>query len=287
MTVRQIIGVMGKGVLEAGTASITADDLGFTRGDGVFDATRVVTDDQGVSRVDNLDRHLDRFNRSLAGLDGPELDRDAWVQLIAESVDAWRLPGEAILKIMWSRGQESNPSAPTQVLTITELDPTSLAKRDGIKVALLGRGTASDAYRDAPWLLGGVKTLSYGVNVAVKREANRRGADEVLLVSSDGWAMEGPNASLIVLRDGTLWTTPVEGTGILRSITQELIWEHAATDGVPTRTELMRPEQVFQADAAWLASSVRGTAPITRLDDVDLPVSDEWTQRLRGWIGFA
>lgn len=286
MSVQQIIAVLGQGVLEAGTPVITADDLGFTRGDGVFDATRVVTDSSGNSSIDNLELHLDRFARSLAGMDAPELDRDGWRQLIEQAVAAWDVPGEAICKIMWSRGQESAPSAPTQLLTITALDQAAIDKRQGVKVAMLGRGTASDAYTDARWLLGGVKTLSYGVNVAVKREAARRGADEVLLISSDDYAMEGPNAALIVLRGDELWTTPTQGTGILRSITQELIWQRASAEGVPTRTELMRPADVLTADAAWLASSVRGTAPITRLDDTELPLRPDWTQRLRGWIGF-
>ncbi len=287
MSVQQIVAVMGRGVLTGGSDVITADDLGFTRGDGVFDATRVVTAEDGSSTIDNLDAHLDRFTRSLAGLDVHELDRVGWQQLIGQAVAAWQVPGEAILKIMWSRGQESSPSEPTQLLTITALDQAAIDKREGIKVALLGRGTASDAYRDAPWLLGGVKTLAYAVNVAVKREAARRGDDEVLLVSSDGYAMEGPNAALIVLKDGELWTTPTDGTGILASITQDLIWQGAAAEQVPTHIELMRPAHVLDADAAWLASSVRGTAPITRLDGKDLPTSAEWTQRLRRWIGFA
>ncbi|NYL03856.1 aminodeoxychorismate lyase, partial [Salmonella enterica subsp. enterica serovar Typhimurium] len=79
---------------------LTADDLGLTRGDGVFDATRVVTADDGTSRIDNLSAHLSRFARSIAGVNGAAPDLEAWTALINELVTAWRRPGEAVLKVM-------------------------------------------------------------------------------------------------------------------------------------------------------------------------------------------
>ncbi|CAI9404079.1 aminotransferase class IV [Aestuariimicrobium sp. T2.26MG-19.2B] len=297
----QLVGVVGRGLLapdspharEPKTAPgqvISVDDLGFTRGDGVFDATRVVTADDGSSSVDHLDRHLARFARSVAGMDGDPLDEGPWRELIGQAVEAWTTPGEAVLKIMWTRGLESSTSEPTQVLTITPLSEGAIRLREGIAVALMSRGTSSDAYRDARWLLGGVKTLSYGINMAVKREAARRGCDEVLLTSTDGWVMEGPNASLVTLHlDGgrpVLRSTPVEGTGILRSITQEVLFERAASEGVATELVLQTPEEVKRADAAWYLSSVRGAARVTRFDEHPVAGSDEWTARIRGWISF-
>lgn len=288
--ITQLTAVLGRGIIEADTQVITADDLGFTRGDGVFDATRVVTADDGSSTVDHIAAHLARFARSIAGMDGDPVDEQAWRSLIAEAVEAWATPGQAILKIMWTRGQESSSAQPTEVLTITSLSDNALRLREGIGVAMLGRGSASDAYRDAPWLLGGVKSLSYGVNVAVKREAARRGLDEVLLISSDGFVMEGPNASLITLHDAdgspVLRSTPVEGTGILASITQDLAFRGAAAEGVATELRLQTPDEARAADAAWFVSSVRGAAPVTRFDDQKMPLRPDWTARIRGWIGF-
>lgn len=295
----QLVGMIGRGIVsgatpphtEPGAEVITVDDLGFTRGDGVFDATRVVTDESGHSTVDHLDRHLQRFARSIAGMDGAPLNEASWRALIAEAVEAWTIPGEAILKIMWTRGQESSSSETTQALTITALSEGALQLREGIAVTLLSRGSASDAYRDARWLLGGVKTLSYGMNMAVKREAARRGCDEVLLTSTDGYVLEGPNAALITLHgaDGdspVLRSTPLEGTGVLWSITQTVAFERAAAEGITTELVLQTPDEVAAADAAWFVSSVRGAAPVTRFDDRQMPIDQDWTNRIRGWIGF-
>ncbi len=54
---------------------------------------------------------------------------------------------------------------------------------------MLDRGYRHDAERTSPWLLAGAKTLSYAVNRAMLREAARRGADDAIFVSSDGYVL--------------------------------------------------------------------------------------------------
>ncbi|MEL4356305.1 MULTISPECIES: aminodeoxychorismate lyase [unclassified Luteococcus] len=283
----QLVAVNGRGILSAKKHVATADDLGFTRGDGVFDATRVVTASDGVSRVDNLPEHLARMDRSFFLLTGQHIDRDAWRALVEEAVEAWSHPGEATLKLMQTSGLESTQGIPLLVLSITEITPAALAQRDGIDVVTLSRGMASDACADAPWLLGGVKSLSYGINMAAKREAHRRGADDVLFTSTDGYCLEGPTAALVMAREGVLVTTPVEGTGVLDSITQKQVFKAAAKDGWKTEYRLIKPKELTKADGVWLVSSVRGAAPVLRLDGRELATDKKLTKKIKGYAGFA
>lgn len=277
--------VLGRGVVPTGAPIATADDVGLVRGDGCFDAMRVL-DRGGVAEVENLDEHLARFGRSAATL-GLPFDRSAWQAVIDEAVAAWSLTPEAVLKTVLTRGAESNPSVPTGFLTITELSLDSMrGAREGISVRLLDRGYASDAFTDAPWLLGGVKLLSYAVNSAAKRAAEASGDDDALFTSSDGYALEGPTSAVIVRRGERLITTPTGATGILDSVTGRQVFARAAGEGVATAHALVPVTDLFEADGVWLASSIRGVCPVTRLDGRALAVDADWSARMAAWGGF-
>ena len=283
-----IVAVLGRGIVEPTEPVLRADDLGLTRGDGCFDATRVVVAADGSARVDHLDGHLARFARSAAALDLPVPDEAAWRSLVEEAVEAWSAvagPGEAVVRVMLTRGLETDPTGPaTGLLTIAGLDPVAMAAaRAGITVITLDRGHAVNAFADAPWLMGGVKTLSYAINVAAGREAARRGGDDVLFTSTDGFALEAPRSALVWRIGDALWSTQHGGTGILRSVTQAAAFDAARRDGVRAELGLITMPALLDVGGAWLVSAGRGVVPILRLDDTMLRHDDEWTNRLRTW----
>ncbi|HHU38010.1 MAG TPA: aminodeoxychorismate lyase [Propionibacterium sp.] len=279
----QLVAVLGVGVVPTDAPVVTADDLGINRGDGVFDAARVVSDADGV-RVDLLDEHLARFGRSHEKMAMAAPDLDAWRALVDEAVAAWDVPGEAVLKLIATRGLEHAPAAPgASFLTITASDT---APCPPLRVITLGTGRASDAFADAPWLLGGVKSLSYGVNVAVAREARRRGVDDVLFTTTDGYCLEGPRSGLLALVDGVYVTTPVEGTGILDSVTIGALRARLAEQGITMVDRLLTPDGLVGAEAAWLISAGRGVCDIVALDGKPLRTDAEASALLRGLAGF-
>ncbi|MFV0309412.1 MAG: aminodeoxychorismate lyase [Desertimonas sp.] len=285
----RVVAVLGRGIVDADEPVLAADDLGLTRGDGCFDATRLVVTDRGEVHIDHLDGHLARFARSAVALDLPPPDEHEWRALIDTAAAAWRdeaAPGEAVLRVMLTGGRETGRAKPvTGVVTIAALDPSAIAARAGITVITLCRGHASDAFADVPWLLGGVKTLSYAINVAAGREAARRGAQDALFTSTDGFALEGPRSALVWRHDGDLFTTRHDGTGILASVTQAAAFAAARTDGVRAEPSLVPVDALFDVDGAWLVSAGRGVVPIRRLDGRALATDDAWTERLRAWAG--
>ncbi|MDN5571062.1 MAG: aminodeoxychorismate lyase [Propionibacteriaceae bacterium] len=278
----RVVALLGHGVIPPNSPPIAADDLGFTRGDGCFDAMRVVRDAHGV-RVDHRDRHLARFARSAAAMDLPPIDVSAWAGLIDQAAAAWTGDGEAVCKVIWTRGGEFVASDPVGVVLIAP-GPASCVP---LRVAGLHTGRTSDAFRNAPWLLGGVKTISYAMNAAAKREANRRGVDDALFISSDGYLLEGPTSALVVARDGLLDTTPTQDTGILASVTVDVLREHAAQHGREFRERLIQPEELNLVDGAWLVSAIRGVCPIIELDGRSVAFSPRISHTLARWAGFA
>jgi len=283
MTASRLVAVLGQGIISDPTKPVVAaDDVGLTRGDGCFEATRLVVDAEG-SRPDHLDAHLDRMDRSASAL-GIDFDRRAWVDLLAMVIAAWDRPGEAALRWMLTRGSENVPTEPAGVVTVTPIDGHTIAQRTGVTAQTLPIGRPARAFADAPWLLGGVKTLSYAVNMAAGREARRRGVDDVIWVSTDGYVLEAPRAALIWRVGEHLATTSLDGTGVLASISQMAIYAGAAAAGVATSYELARVDDLLASDGVWLTSSGRLTAPLTDLDGVPLPVDDSWNERLTTWF---
>lgn len=285
---QRVVGVLGTGLVDPDAPVLRADDLGLTRGDGCFDATRVVTGADGSHRIDHLAEHLDRFDRSCASLDLPPIDRTAWHALIEQALSDWHTPGEAMLRMMLTRGRETQPDGPvTGVLTLTPLAAEAQRQRaQGVDVITLDRGLPSTGYTAAPWLLGGVKTLSYSINVAAIREAKRRGAHDVLFVSHDGYVLEAPTAAAVWLADGQLHTPPVTDTGVLASITQSALFAAADRAGWVTSQAMARVDELIAADGLWLVSSGRGVAQVLSLDGQALDPKPGVTAELSELAGF-
>lgn len=279
----QLVALLGVGVRDDGF--ISTDDLGLNRGDGCFDAT-LVRIDGGTATADFVGEHIDRLENSARLLGMPPLDVDAWHQLTSEAVAEWERRGgpEAVCKFIYTRGQETVPSDPLGLVTITELSAQRIAARESSTAVTLSAGRAADALSDAPWLLGGAKTLSYGTNLAFVREAHNRGATDPILVTTDGFVLEGPQSGILVLKGDLLYSTPVPSTGILDSITVR----HALTGwealGRPTEHRLYAVDELFDADAAWFASSVRGVTPMVRVNEHALPQNPAVTEELRALI---
>ena len=283
-----LLAVLGRGVIDPHAPVLAADDEGFTRGDGCFEGCRVVD-----GAVDKLDAHVQRMARSAAAL-GLPFDAAQWQEFVRSSLEHWGRPGEAALKLVLSRGPAGGE--PVGLLTVSPLPADyPRQRREGIAVITLTRGTASDAYAAAPWLLGGVKTLSYAVNMAAQREARRRGADDVIFLSADGRVLEAPTSSLVWTdsaagpsEDGrmALCTTPTQGTGILAGTTQELLFARAAAAGWRCSAHLGTVAELLAAEGCWLVGTVRGPVEVVSVDGTGRVRNPGATARIRALCGF-
>ena len=270
---------LGRELVDPAAPILNALDLAATRGDGVFETISV-----GNGHPQALDAHLARLARSAAMLDLPAPDPDAWRAAVLAAAGALAPVAESFVKTVLSRGVEGTGIPSGWAFAAVAPDHT-LARTEGVRVVLLDRGIRHDAGRDAPWLLIGAKTLSYGINRAAAREAAKRGADDALFVATDGLLLEGPTANVMLLRDGRLLTPPRDA-GILPGTTQADVFAWAPSQGLEPLYRPLTPQDLRDADAAWLLSSVRHAAPIRAVDHVGLPVdrplSDAMNAFLRG-----
>lgn len=256
---------------------VAVTDLGITRGDGVFE-TITVTD----GRPQALEAHLNRFVRSAAMLDLPAPDLGVWRQAVEAVVAELDPVAEAYAKTILTRGVEGTGRPTGWVLAAPSGDSTE-ARTTGIAVVTLDRGYRHDVARTSPWLLQGAKTLSYAVNMAAVREAERRGADDAIFISTDGYVLEAPRANVIVAADGRL-ITPRTDIGILPGTTQADLFRFASERGLETAYELLTVDDLRGADALWLASSVRGAAPIRTLDGAERDIDLDLTAAMNAFL---
>ena len=258
---------------DAGEPTLDVRDLGAARGDGIFETIGVVG-----GHPQALDAHLKRLANSAAKLDLPEPNEPQWRHAISVAAASLPTDRQGGLKVVLTRGLEGS-GAPTGWIVATPADGDFAERETGISVVTLDRGYSSDVAERAPWLLAGAKTLSYAVNMAALREARRRGADDVIFLTSDGYVMEAPT-STVILRFGQRVVTPRTDIGILPGTSQLSVFDFAAAHGFSTEEALVAAHELSGADAMWLVSSVRLAAPVTAVDGHALPVDLDLTRAM-------
>lgn len=254
---------------------IRVDDLGITRGDGVFETILVV-----AGKPRELGPHLDRLARSAAMLQLPEPDRAAWERCIDLVLANWQGDAEMALKLVYTRGPEFGDGTPTgYAMGMPIPDKVKQARETGVAAVTLARGYDPSVVPEAPWLLLGAKSLSYAVNMAALRHAESLGASEVVFVGDDGHVLEGPTASVVLVTGRTLRTTP-PSSGILKGTTQGALFRAAERAGWVTKVEPVPLADLQEADALFMASSVRKITRVHTLDGKTLPDTGDLHQEL-------
>jgi 4-amino-4-deoxychorismate lyase len=270
----------GPGVVEGGgRPALDPLDLALVRGDAVFEALRVY-----AGRPFRLDAHLDRLARSAEAIDLP-LPGD--LEDLATRAVAAAGGGDAVLRLICTRGREGSgegaPPAPVGRMGSGEGGPAAFAictdipgaleeeRRRGLRLVLLTTATDPLVRAASPWLLPGVKTISYAVNMAAQRAARARGADDAVLVGLGGELLEAPTANLW-WRTGHTLHTPSLDLGVLAGITRTVLRELAPGLGLKVLEGVFTAEDLAAADEAFLSSSTREIMPVVEVDGA--PVAD-------------
>ncbi len=263
--------------IEGPTAPFDLSDRGLLLADGVFDTSLVVT-----GKVAFGDRHLARLQAHSAAL-GIEPDRDLLREAYAQ---ASALDGPHALRVTVTRGPGPRGLRPPAKTTPTIL-ATAAALPHGpamapvrLRTVPIRRNETSPAAR--------LKTLAYLDSVLAMEAAARAGADEALMLNTQGRVACAAAANVFAIIGEELTTPPVE-EGAMEGVTRAVLLSIASEVGLTPVEHALSTEDLSSADAVFLSSSLRLIAPVAAIDDSELKSEeyaalDALTARLQSQI---
>ena len=251
------LAVTGRGLVDPVEPVIRADDEGLLRGRAAFETLKVYG-----GRPFRLEAHLDRLTASAASIGLPAVERRR-LQVLVGLVLPKAASGDASLRLVWTAGPARGaPSALALLSDIPDwIEPAR--ERGASAVSLLG------VRASAPWLLPGVKSTSYAVNMAAEAEAHRRGVDEALFVDGDGIVLEG-TVTNVWWRVGDTLFTPALDLGILAGVTRATLVELAPECGFSVEEGAYPLARLLESEEAFTSSSVREVMPLVEVDGTTL-----------------
>lgn len=242
-----------------GAAAVPVEDRGLQFADGVYEVIKCVD-----GRVCDLDRHLDRLDRSLAALAIRwPIGRRALVAVIREALRRNRLR-DALIYLQIDRG-----TAPRNHLYPASVQPTLIVtvRRSHLpKPGELADGVAVVTQPDLRWKRCDIKSVNLLANVMARQAAAAAGCREVWLYDTEGMVTEGAGSNAyIVDAEGRVVTRPL-GQQILGGVTREVVLELARDEGIAVLERPFGREEAFSAREAFLTSTSSLVLPVTRID---------------------
>ena len=243
-------------------AVIPALDRGFLYGDAVYETIRTYG-----GRPFRLRQHLERLRRSAEALDihharGSIDIHEAVLETLRDADNS-----DSAVRVIMSRGtgpigyDAESVGAPTLVIYVRPFPerPDSWL-REGVDVAIV------DVRRNDRMALDpAIKSNNLLNNILAWMEARRMGVYEPILLNADGMLTEGASSNLFLVRDDRLLTPELE-SGLLRGITRDLVLELARGDGMRVDQRAIPPQELREADEAFLTSTLEGILPVRRCD---------------------
>ena len=246
-------------------AFVSLNDRGFLLGDGLFETLRVAR-----GRPFRLAQHLERLARGAEFLKIPLPFTSKEIQRFAEQLAAQNEVADAILRLTLTRGPGRRgyspklAGPPTLAMTLNPLprvNPDEPLQWSLVTSAL--RIPAGD-------VLAAFKTTSKIVNVMARAEAEEKGADEALLLNTNGEVAETASGNIFWIYQDNICTVPT-GRGVLPGITRAVVLEICQSLGLATQKRIIKPEQLRNAEGIFVTQSALGIVPVAAFDG--LPVA--------------
>ena len=169
---------------------------------------------------------------------------------------------EGVMRIALSRGVGERGYGVTgdeqPTLLITQHSPPTTPAKPLSLVSTSARVAIGDP-------LAKVKSANKLGSILAKRDAAAQGADDGLILNSDGNVTETSSANLFWVEGGTLRTPPVLDS-VLPGVTRRLVIGLASAFGQTVREESVAPDRLQQADAVFVTSAATGVIAVGQVN---------------------
>ncbi len=235
---------------DADAARIDPADRGFTLGDGVFETIRV-----RHGQPDRLEAHLSRLRDGAKTLGIPVTTTDT---VIAERIAAVLKENDleaAAVRVTLSHGVGPRGLLPPETATPTLVISAgpSPPPPEAVK-AIISFSTRRNEFSPT----ARIKCLSYLDNVIARREAATYGADDALLLNSQGRLAESTISNLFLLIHGELLTPPVDDGALPGVVRADIIARFRG------REQSLTPDDLGLAEEAFLTNAL-GVRPLVEV----------------------
>ncbi|UCH42436.1 MAG: aminotransferase class IV [Dehalococcoidales bacterium] len=262
-------------LLPRSQASISVLDYGFLYGYGLFETMRAYN-----GQVFRLERHLERLSDSIEmlGFNIAGVDLRSAVTDVTQANNL----SDARIRVTVSIGEGGMVPDPGSCDEPTVLVMAEAYQPYPPPIYHKGFKTiTSTIRRNSQSPLSQIKSSCYLESLLARQQARAAGADEAILLNDKGFLTEA-STSNIFLVTGSLLRTPARDSGILPGITREAILELAPQSGITSVEDNIEPDELFQAEEAFLTNSIMEIMPLTEVDGkpIGMGVSGQTTGKL-------
>lgn len=106
---------------------------------------------------------------------------------------------------------------------------------------------------------------NYLNSILASTEAKLTGADEAIMLSTEGDVAEGPGENIFIVKDGAL-VTPSKESDILPGITRDSIIKVSESIGLTVEERKIHREELYTADEAFFTGTAAKVTPIVKID---------------------
>ncbi len=260
-----------------GQAVVSVFDAGFVCGDGVWEGVRIVE-----GRVVSFDAHLERLaegahaicldiGHSKAGL------RD----IILRTFEVNGITDGGHARLMVTRGVKRTPNQDPRLI-VGAATIVCVAERKVVLPASKERGLKlyTSAIRCSTPDVFDLRLNSHSRLNLIQAliQAIHAGADEALMLDTNGFVSSCNSTNFFVVRKNALWTS--SGRACFNGITRATVLRLAREAGIPVFEGDFTLAEVYGAEEAFVTGTLAGITPVSQIDGRPVAPAGPITQAL-------